>query len=432
VSTKTANQKVKITKSVVDKFSSPVQGQAFLRDTFLNGFGLRITASGRKSFIVEKRISGKVKRITLGRYGELTVEQARKQAIQILGKVAQGIDPIAESRKCRIQSTTLAQAYKKFKSARKNLKPKTLYDYERFMQVPFKDWQNKPLVDISKNLIAEKHIKLGNTSGPAYANSAMRFLRSLLNYAMAAYDDETGHTIILENPVCVLSRTRAWYPDRRRQSVIKSHQLPAWFEAVNELRDRENSYFGRTIGDYLLFLLFTGLRRQEAAQILWEHVDLKDRTLLIIDPKNHQPLTLPLSDFLYDLLKNRYQQAINEYVFTGKEGEGYLIEPKRQMQKVIDQSEVHFILHDLRRTFITVAESLDISPYAIKRLVNHKMKDDVTAGYIISDVERLRKPMQRITDSLVKASKAFKENKVIFLENHPTDRLKIRKTFEAV
>jgi hypothetical protein len=60
------------------------------------------------------------------------------------------------------------------------------------------------------------------------------------------------------------------------------------------------------------------------------------------------------------------------------------------------------------------------------------MKDDVTAGYIISDVERLRKPMQKITDSLVKASKAFKENKVIFLENHPTDRLKIRKTFEAV
>jgi hypothetical protein len=55
-------------------------------------------------------------------------------------------------------------------------------------------------------------------------------------------------------------------------------------------------------------------------------------------------------------------------------------------------------LHDLRRTFITIAESLDISAYAVKRLVNHKMNNDVTAGYIIADVERLRKPMQCITN----------------------------------
>jgi hypothetical protein len=59
-------------------------------------------------------------------------------------------------------------------------------------------------------------------------------------------------------------------------------------------------------------------------------------------------------------------------------------------------------MHDLRRTFITVAESLDISVYAVKRLVNHKMNNDVTAGYIVSDVERLRKPMQSIADNLLK------------------------------
>ena len=60
------------------------------------------------------------------------------------------------------------------------------------------------------------------------------------------------------------------------------------------------------------------------------------------------------------------------------------------------------MLHDLRRTFITAAESLDISAYALKRLLNHKMSNDVTAGYIINDVERLRKPMQLITDHLLK------------------------------
>lgn len=59
-------------------------------------------------------------------------------------------------------------------------------------------------------------------------------------------------------------------------------------------------------------------------------------------------------------------------------------------------------MHDLRRTFITVAESLDIPAYALKRMLNHKMQNDVTAGYIIADAERLRKPMQQITDVLLK------------------------------
>jgi integrase len=72
------------------------------------------------------------------------------------------------------------------------------------------------------------------------------------------------------------------------------------------------------------------------------------------------------------------------------------------MKKIIKKSEVSFTLHDLRRTFITVAEGLDISAYALKRLLNHKMNHDVTAGYIVMDVERLREPMQMISKHLLK------------------------------
>jgi hypothetical protein len=78
-----------------------------------------------------------------------------------------------------------------------------------------------------------------------------------------------------------------------------------------------------------------------------------------------------------------------------------LIEPRRQVQKVIQLSGVSFTLHDLRRTFIIIAESLDISAYALKRLVNHKMSNDVTAGYIVSDVECLRKPMEQVSAQLL-------------------------------
>lgn len=64
----------------------------------------------------------------------------------------------------------------------------------------------------------------------------------------------------------------------------------------------------------------------------------------------------------------------------------------------------NFTLHDLRRPFITIAESLDIPSYALKRLVNHKMANDVTAGYIVAGVERLRQPMQNITDYILKCA----------------------------
>ncbi len=67
---------------------------------------------------------------------------------------------------------------------------------------------------------------------------------------------------------------------------------------------------------------------------------------------------------------------------------------------VIGNCGVKFSCHDLRRTFITIAESLDIRHYALKRLVNHKDGGDVTPGYIVTEVERLRVPMQRITDCI--------------------------------
>lgn len=59
------------------------------------------------------------------------------------------------------------------------------------------------------------------------------------------------------------------------------------------------------------------------------------------------------------------------------------------------------MLHDLRRTFITIAESLDISSYALKKLVNHSQSRDVTAGYIVMNVDRLREPMQKISDFIL-------------------------------
>ena len=175
-----------------------------------------------------------------------------------------------------------------------------------------------------------------------------------------------------------------------------------WYQATPSLKQDQLSKQSALVANYLLFLLFTGFRRQEAATLKWSDIDLNDRSFTLTDTKNREPLTLPLTEFISDMLKSRKSATDSEYVFAGDGKAGYLIEPRRQVQKVTELSGVSFTLHDLRRTFITEAESIDISAYALKRLVNHKMTNDVTAGYIVNDVERLRKPMEQISAQLLR------------------------------
>ena len=149
-----------LTKAVVDKIAPPTnKAQTFYRDDKLKGFALRVTASGVKSFVVEKLIQGKVKRVTLGRYGELTVEQARKEAQKFLGKLASGVDPIAEKQAAKAKVITLNEVFEDYLKSRKSLKPKTLYDYKRVLRTAFASYQHKPLLSLTK----DKVIKLRNT-----------------------------------------------------------------------------------------------------------------------------------------------------------------------------------------------------------------------------------------------------------------------------
>jgi len=394
-----------LTKTAVEKLLLPVpvppakKAQTFYRDERLKGFAVRVTSAGVKTFIVEKRINGRVKRIKLGRFGELTVEQARKQAQKLLGEIAAGIDPVAKKKEARAKTVTLGECFDRYLEVR-HLKETTLKDYRYIMKRDFGDWQKTQMLNISKDMVARRHSKLGKSSH-SRANNAMRVLRAVFNFAAGEYEDAQGRSLFLENPTRRLSHTRAWFRIGRKQTYIKQHELPAWYEAVMALDNDRVTGKAEVVRDYLLLILFTGLRRTEAATLKWNQVDLVGRTLIIHDTKNHEQHTLPLSDYLYDLLSRRKAVSESVYVFDGDGKAGYLNDPRKCMLRVIEASGVEFALHDLRRTFITIAESLDIPAYALKRLLNHKMNNDVTAGYIIIDVERLRQPMQQVTDYIL-------------------------------
>ncbi|HDZ08999.1 tyrosine-type recombinase/integrase [Pseudohongiella sp.] len=387
---------IKISNSRVGKIVPPTPKpdgkpqHVFYRDDQLQGFGIRVTSNGTMSYFVEKRVNGKNKRVTIGKHGPITPEQARKEAQKLLGQMSTGTDPVVEKRERKIQAVTLRESYNAYLLARKGLKPNTLHDYKRCIEGALGDWLDKPLTSITKDMVEKRHSKLGAKSH-ARANNTMRVLRALFNFASEKYESQDGKPILTSNPVDRLSKSRAWYEVRRRQTLLTPTQLKPWYEATMLLNQE-------TTRDFLHFILFTGLRRSEATHLTWEYVDFKERTFLIPDTKNKEPHRLPMSDFLEDLLKRRFLMAEKVWVFPSPVTNGPLKEPRTALTRVAELSGVEFQLHDLRRTFITIAESLDIPAFALKRLLNHKFSNDVTAGYIVPNTERLREPMQRITD----------------------------------
>lgn len=100
------------------------------------------------------------------------------------------------------------------------------------MAVVFADWQDKAITDINKDMVSKRHNKIGAETGEAYANLSMRFLRALFNFAIAQYEDGSGHSILRENPVMRLTQTRAWYRVDRRQTVIKPLTDLQWWPII--------------------------------------------------------------------------------------------------------------------------------------------------------------------------------------------------------
>jgi integrase len=396
-----ADRKLKI----ADAFCASTKKDGIYTDPELKGFCLRVRGDS-KVFIARAKLRGTrtTVLVTIGSYPKFSATEARRIAKDHLHDLSKGINPnqrrkdevakveaekVALDEERTVQEITLRKVFSDYLSSRK-LKDNTAYIYKCTVRSTLSDWLDMPLVDIKKDMVERRHKSISDKGHKGHADHSMRILRALFTYAKITYEHPNGDPIITSNPVTRLSQARIWNKSTRRQSVIKSHELSAWCKAVMGL---ENS----TARDYLLLLLFTGLRKNEAAELLWENVDVKGATLLIPDPKNREPHMLPLTDYLRDMLKKRWDGRENEYVFPGQgEKYRYLRDVRHHMDLVTESSGVKFMLHDLRRTFLTIADAQDLSAYAIKKLANHKMAADVTAGYIVSDVERLRDPMNKI------------------------------------
>tara|TARA_R110001606_G_scaffold399285_1_gene583665 strand:+ start:210 stop:1403 length:1194 start_codon:yes stop_codon:yes gene_type:complete len=361
----------------------PEIGRLDYSDTDINKLVCRVSSTGNKSFLVTKRVDGKLKNVTIGKFPDVSVTEARLKAQEILTALNSGINPTEEKRKKAIAQTTLSDVLEQYLSER-DLKPYTVKNYRYKLKLGFNDWLNKPVNSITEDMILKRHKKISQT-GKTTANTTMRVLRLTLNYA-----DAVG--MINGNPASILSKARLWHRNKRKEVIIPSTQLKDWHDAVTTLSNQKAKV-------YFLILLYMGFRSTETLEIEWCNVDLTAKTLKLVDTKNRTDRTFPIPEPLIKYLKE-LQSLTGDYkwVFVGRNLINHMSDPRVPMKKVIQRSNVVFSAHVCRHTFTTIAEANYLPDTLTKRLTNHKASSDVTAGYIHTEDDTLRIASNKIAD----------------------------------
>lgn len=293
---------------------------------------------------------------------------------------------------------TVEEAYIVYTQVRK-LKTKTKYGYAQCYK-KLTSWHHLPVNKITKAMIQQKHQEI-SVSSPSIANSTMRFLRSLLTFASDYYDGEDGRSILPTNPVRRLSAAKLWNKDNTRVwNYIKEEDIGIWFRAVKALEHR-------TISDFFMFLLFTGMRSGEAGSLTWDDVNTETATIFLKpdDTKNQKGHEFPVSKYVNDMLKERKLWARSKYVFTSYfDSQRPLGEFRKTTTMVTKMSGVEFKPHDLRRTFSRIIGHPEVAgtEIEVKGLLNHISGDVSWIHYFRLNPARMRPVVEGVTNFVLK------------------------------
>ena len=377
-----AANEINFTQQRIGSLISPEEGRTDYYDTGCPKLTCRVSTTGNKSFVVLKKNEvGKVQRITLGRFPDITVSQARKLTIDTLSDIASGIDPIKEKRKQKYLAITLTELLNIYLEDKSDLRTASVTDYTKKINQGFADWLDKPI-----NKITREMVKAKRNSFTGGRDNKMRVLRLLMTYAHKTLK------VIDENPVDILTEGKLWAKSTRRARMIPSDSLKDWYQAVLDL-DNEKAKV------YLLLLIHTGLRDQDVRYLTWKDIDFKNDSFIARDTKNHTDFTAYIAPQIKPYLRNlQTVTGKNKFLFPGKTKDGVMGIPRKPINQVCKQSGVEFSSHDLKRTFLTIGEATMIPFSLLKALANHKTNNDVTGGYINPETKTLKSATFKIAE----------------------------------
>lgn len=383
----------KLTKSFIDKVQYERAGPQvqYVWDSVLQGFGLRLYPSGKKSFVIQYRVDGRLRFMILGQYGKLTVDEGRKLAKAELAGTLSGSDPAEARKKARITlcaAPTLQQVFDYY-IKRPSFQSKSLSHRNGFTQklekyilpmlgrVKVKEIQRRDVRMILEDIADQgKH---------PLAKSVLSFVRILLNFAV-------DHEYIDYSPC---ERLKLDLQIHARDRVLDEDEIRTFWTSL------PNIGVCPQIQLALKLQLVTAQRVGEIAKARWEHFDL-DKGIWTIPRENVKnrkgdhliPLSMLARELVEELLPFRDESG---WLLPSPSKHGVHINATTMTRAIWSEREEggfkdlrSFTPHDLRRTAATMLSREGVERSYIKQILNH-IENDVTSIYIRDDYLKSKK-----------------------------------------
>ena len=375
--------KINFTKSALVKAPLPPKGKLdYYKDIREAGLEVIVTSGGAKTFYLYRKINGKPERVKLGRFPDLSVENARKAAQVNKGMIAHGINPNEEKRRIRDEHTFKALFDEYMERYSKVHKKSWLYD-EREVNKHLSHWFKRKISTITQDEVSRLHAKIGKESGLYQANRILERIRSIFNKAI-----EWGWRGI--NPASGIKK----FKEKSRDRFLTSEEMPRFFKAL----EMEGNQIAK---DFFKVLLLTGARKSNALAMRWDQISFKEKTWRIPETKNGEPLTIPLNENVIDLLKDRLKNSQSEWVFEGEGKAGHLNDPKKAWKRLLKNADLNDLrMHDLRRTFGSWQAALGANGYIIGKSLGHKSQQ-ATAIYARLNLDPVRESADRAIEAML-------------------------------
>ncbi len=360
----------RLTKRLIDHTRCPEYGQVFLRDDELSGFAIRLT-KGQKSFILEKRINGRVRRQTIGPYGPLTLDQARQRAKMLIGRIAAGEDP-AQERGDKIQELTVGDLWSRYETDHLPRKrPNSARNDRTLYRVHLKTFQNWKLSAVKRPYIIRLHTDIGKTRS-TQANRIVDLLRKMFNLA------DVWGLYKGENPATKIEK----FKEKKRDRFVKPEELPALWR---EIKAEPNEF----IRAAFVVAMFTGARSDEVLSMRWADIDASG-VWRIPETKPGRPHLIPLPVPILTLLDSLPRYEGNPWVFPSRQYGKHLINVSKAWRRIRKAAKLDDVtIHDLRRTLGSWLVGSGVSLPLIGKVLNHT-QPQTTAIYARLDLEPVR------------------------------------------
>ena len=358
-------------------------------DRDLPGFGVRVYPSGTKAYVVQSRGWGISRRITLGRHGELSTEQARRRAAAIIARIKKGAGPIDRSAPRRAEPTVGGMAQRFLdEHVVVRCKPRTLVLYRSTIDRHVLPGLGKiPISALRREQVAELHHHLRAT--PYAANRTIEILGQILDMA-----EERGLRSRGSNPC----RTIEKYKERQHERFLSGEEFRRLGRVLNEMAGGGGGASPAAVAA-LRLLALTGCRRGEILGLRWEHVDFEAGELRLPDSKTGARL-VPLSPAAVAVLVRLPRPAGSPWVIPGRKPGSPLKNLQGAWETVKARAGLTDVrIHDLRHSFASRALALGESLPMIGELLGHR-RNGTTARYAHLARDSVKASAARVADSI--------------------------------